>query len=216
LPHRNRVDPWGRLIATTARGAWFGNRGCLHDRNGRITDRRPPTDAWIICRLAFKNRRRPLLQPGRYTELFFLDEATALAAGHRPCGECRHEDLRRFGAAWPGAPAGGCARAGEIDAVLKRERRRDRGEGRFRWLGAGAAPADGLMFCLAERPEEAFLASGGQLWRWTPFGYEAGMALALTFRAVLLTPPSTAAAIARGYRPQIHPSVGGNMIPRHH
>src|SRR5690606_30655602 len=112
--------PWGRLIATPARCAWFGNRGCLHDRSGTIRDRAPPTDAWIICLLRFKGRRRALLQPGRYTELFFLDEATALAAGHRPCGECRRADLRRFGAAWRGdADGSSLALAWEIDAKLR-------------------------------------------------------------------------------------------------
>src|ERR1043166_5153052 len=97
MPHRNRVDPWSGLIETPARGAWYGNRGCLHDRTGRITGRKPPTDAWIICLLEFNGRRRtPLLQPGRFTELFFLDEATAFAAGHRPCALCRREDYKRF------------------------------------------------------------------------------------------------------------------------
>jgi hypothetical protein len=206
MPHRNRVDPFGRLIATAARGAWFGNRGCVHDRNERITDRTPPTDAWIICALEFKGRRRKLLQPGRYTELFFLDEATALAAGHRPCGECRHADLRCFGRAWPYAPAGGYALARDIDAVL-REERGSAGERRLRWIDPARLPADGLMFVRRDAPHEALLAARGALWRWTPFGYEGPVPWTGRERVALLTPSSTARAIERGYPVEIHRSA---------
>jgi hypothetical protein len=208
MPHRNRVDPWGRLIETPARGAWFGNRGCLHDRNGRITDRKPPTDIWIICRLQFKGRRRPLLQPGRFTELFFLDEATALAAGHRPCGECRRAELRRFGALWPGRPPSApYALARDIDAVLKRERADRGGEARIRWLDPGDPPADGLMFEPLADAAAALLSARGGLWRWTPGGYDGPLAWGARMPVRLLTPPSTAAAIAAGYAVQIHPSA---------
>jgi len=94
MPHRNRVTPFSELV-DTGRGLVFGNRGCLHDAPGEI--RRPfQGTRWIACRLDFKGRRRELLQPGRYTELFFLDDATALAAGHRPCRECRYGDYRTF------------------------------------------------------------------------------------------------------------------------
>ncbi len=96
MPLRNRVTPLGELIADPARGLVYGNRGCLHDRNGNIV-RRFQVKRWIACRLEFKGRRRvDKLQPGRYTELFFLDEATAFAAGHRPCAECRRDDYNRF------------------------------------------------------------------------------------------------------------------------
>jgi hypothetical protein len=91
MPLRNRVTPFGDIIATEARGLLFGNRGVLHDAEG-ILVRAWQVRRWIDCRLEFKGRRRPLLRPGRFTELFFLDEATALAAGHRPCAECRRED----------------------------------------------------------------------------------------------------------------------------
>ena len=95
MPHKNRVDPFKLLHAVPQRGAWFGNRGCLHDRHGKVKWLQK-TDRWIICELEFKNRRRPLLQPGKYTELFFMDEATALAAGHRPCMECRRPSAKQF------------------------------------------------------------------------------------------------------------------------
>jgi hypothetical protein len=100
MPLQNRVSPLSELIADPARGLVYGNRGCLHDDEGRIR-RRWATKRWIACRLEFRGRRRErLLQPGRYTELFFLDEATAFAAGHRPCAECRREDYVRFGELW--------------------------------------------------------------------------------------------------------------------
>lgn len=95
MPFKNRVDPFKLLHAVPQRGAWFGNRGCIHDREGNIKWLQK-TDRWIICELSFKERRRPLLQPGKYTELFFMDEATALAAGHRPCMECRRPAAKKF------------------------------------------------------------------------------------------------------------------------
>jgi hypothetical protein len=205
--HRNRVDPFGRLIETPARGAWYGNRGCLHDRRGRITDRKPPVDQWIICVLEFKNRRRTLLQPGRFTELFFLDEATGLAAGHRPCGECRHVDLRRFGSFWPGRWPRGYALAREMDEVMKVERLARDSATRCRVLDPAQPPADGLMFALEREPGRAVLAVRGKLWGWTPFGYEGPLSWARREPARLLTSPSTAAAIANGYSPHIHPSA---------
>src|ERR1041385_996458 len=99
MPRQNRVTPWGTIIADPARGSLLGNRGVLHDAQGRIV-RSWRVKAGIACRLAFRGRRRPLMQPNRWTELFFLDEATALAAGHRPCFECRREAALRFKTAW--------------------------------------------------------------------------------------------------------------------
>jgi len=95
MPLKNRVDPFKLLHAVPQRGAWFGNRGCIHDKHGNIKWLQK-TDRWIICELEFKDRKRPLLQPGKYTELFFMDEATALAAGHRPCMECRRPAAKQF------------------------------------------------------------------------------------------------------------------------
>ena len=123
MPLQNRVTPLGDLIADPARGLVYGNRGCLHDTTGTIR-RRYAVRRWIACRLEFRGwQRGPLLQPGRFTELFFLDEATAFAAGHRPCALCRHDDYRRFVAFWRdrhGGPAG----ADDIDARLHEERHR--------------------------------------------------------------------------------------------
>ena len=211
MPHRNRVDPWSQLIETPSRGAWFGNRGCLHDKNGRITDRKPPVDAWIICLLEFKGRRRTLLQPGRYTELFFLDEATALAAGHRPCGECRHDDLRRFGACWPHKRKNEAfALAAEIDPILGRERADPEHPDRVVTIDPSRPPPDGVMLALMDDPsDDALLCAGGALWRWSPEGYGEKVPWTAPVAALLLTPPSTVRAIANGFRPQIHPSALG-------
>src|SRR4051812_29585440 len=153
MPLQNRVTPFGELIADPARGLVYGNRGCLHDDAGRIR-RHHDGRRWIACRLRFKDwHRSPLLQPGRFTELFFLDEATAFAAGHRPCALCRREDYARFLALT------GAAGADAIDARLHAERGR-----RHR---AGDLP-DGAF---VERDGEAWLVRGDALRRWTPAGY---------------------------------------------
>src|SRR5215208_6069555 len=121
MPRQNRVTPLGELIADPARGLVYGNRGCLHDAEGRIR-RRYAGKRWIACRLRFRGwHRHPMLQPGRFTELFFLDEATAFAAGHRPCALCRRDDYNRFVSMWrelyPGTPG-----ADAIDSRLHAER----------------------------------------------------------------------------------------------
>src|ERR1700679_840903 len=118
---RNRATPLGEVIADPARGLVYANRGCLHDAQGRLR-RRYNGRRWIACRLQFKGRRRsPLMMPGRYTELFFLDEATAFAAGHRPCAECRREDYNRFTGLWDPPPPGQHG-ADEMDLQLHAER----------------------------------------------------------------------------------------------
>ena len=99
---QNRVRPDGEIITTHAKGTLMGNRGILHDDKQEIV--RPYAHkAWIICQLQFKDRKRTIMSPGRYTELFFLDEATALAAGHRPCYECQRERAQTFRGAWASA-----------------------------------------------------------------------------------------------------------------
>ena len=114
---QNRVTPTGEIISHAARGHLMGNRGCLHDDDGRLRQARWKTKAWITCRLEFQGRRRSIMTPGRYTELFFLDEATALAAGHRPCFECRREAAVAFRDAWREA-MGEISRISEIDSLL--------------------------------------------------------------------------------------------------
>ncbi len=127
---QNRVDPSGNLIITKARGQWLGNRGVIHDHDQKII--RPfKLDAWITCKLEFKGRKRPIMAPDRWTELFFLDEATSFAAGHRPCFECRREDAVKFKSSWlkgnPGYNFNEKTSIREIDKILHKERiNRDR------------------------------------------------------------------------------------------
>lgn len=120
---QNRVNPEGEICFSSEKGTLMGNRGCLHDDEQKIrySSKR---DAWVTCLLSFKERRRKLMQPGQYTELFFLDEATALAAGHRPCAECRRERYKQFLAAWPSLGDG--IRAADVDRALKQERAKDK------------------------------------------------------------------------------------------
>jgi len=167
---QNRASPLGTLHAVVERGAWMGNRGCLHDARGQIL-RGWAGRRWITCQTRFKGRRRNLMQPGRYTELFFLDEATACAAGHRPCAECRRADYRRFAELWAqvfGSGDRNISTADQIDLALHRSRL----DGRIRRTGR-AAMADlpsGAMVLLDGAP--ALVARGG-LWRWSFGGYTA-------------------------------------------
>src|SRR3954449_4293664 len=124
MPKQNRVTPFGEIIAIPERGTFMGNRGVLHDAEGRIR-RAWQLQRWIVCVLEFRGRQRTVMAPGRYTELFFLDEATALAAGHRPCAECRHARFLDFCNAWGKANPGEGRRsrptADEIDRRLHAE-----------------------------------------------------------------------------------------------
>jgi hypothetical protein len=193
VPRQNRVSPLGELIATPARGLVYGNRGCLHDAQGRIR-RHHATRRWIACRLRFRGwHREPLMQPGRFTELFFLDEATAFAAGHRPCALCRREDYDRFRALLgePGADA--------LDARLHEER------GRLRDAELASLP-DGAFVLLEGEP---WLVRGDALRCWTPAGYAERRARG-TGTAQLITAPSLAAVLAQGWSgavPLLHPSA---------
>lgn len=208
MPRQNRVDPYGNLITTSARGTLMGNRGCLHDADGRLTRRQWTTQAWIACRLSFKGRRRTIMAPGRYTELFFLDEATALAAGHRPCGECRRDAYRRFKAAW----CAGNRRYGldvevpihAIDRIIHAERVGGRRHGPIR-IALGDLP-DGV-FIHDEETGAPWLTAGHRLIRWSPFGYDISRPRPASGTVNLITPASIVAALAAGYRAGVHPTA---------
>ncbi len=210
-PRRNRVTPLGELIATPARGAWMGNRGRLHDAGGRVVRTVVPSyRAWVTCRLEFRGRRRPLMAPGRYTELFFLDEATALAAGHRPCGECRRADYRRFRTAWLSGNVGRGldqdAPMRAIDRELDADRRAPGGRRRTFEAPLGTLP-DGTFVELAGEP---WLVWRGRLAPWTPAGYRTPVSSGSPATIVtVVTPRSTVAAIAAGYAPAVHPTADG-------
>ena len=194
---QNRVSPFGLLEAAPARGTLMGNRGCLVNARGELV-RRWQLDRWITCVLEFKGRRRrPLMAPGRYTELFFLDEATACAAGHRPCHECRRADAEEFLAAWRAVHPRD-RRLAQVDERLHRERTRAAHP-----AVACAELPDGAMVSLDGR---AWLVVDGGLRAWTHGGYTDARPRPPE-RATVLTPPSIAAAMRAGWRPAIHPSA---------
>ena len=202
MPARNRVTPCGRIVATAHRGTLMGNRGVLHDDEGRLL-RDFQLRRWIACRLEFKGRRRALLQPRRWTELFFLDEATAIAAGHRPCAECRRADFRRWQAAWAAAHPGAPANADALDARLHRDRLTD--ERRKRTFEAAATDLpSGAMVVVDGAP---WLVSDGALFAWTHGGYGDSRPLRPAERLVVLTPAAAVATLAAGYAPALHPSL---------
>jgi hypothetical protein len=204
MPLQNRVTPFGELVADPARGLVYGNRGCLHDEHGTIR-RRYAGRRWIACQLRFRGwRRSPLLQPGRFTELFFLDEATAFAAGHRPCALCRRADYDRFGELWraihPGVDGADAIDARLHDERLDGSRRRRHHSARFEDLPDGA-------FVLHDG--RALLVLGGSLLAWTPSGY-VDPAPRPTGTATVLTPPSLVAVLRAGWTsllPVLHPSA---------
>jgi SAM-dependent methyltransferase len=201
MPLQNRVTPLGTLIADPARGLVYGNRGCLHGDDGRVR-RRYDGKRWIACRLRFRGRRRhPLMQPGRFTELFFLDEATAFAAGHRPCAECRRADYVRFAALM------GQAGADAIDAQLHAERVDPESRAQRRYDASLDDLPDGAFVLRDGTP---WLVHGHALLRWTPSGYGARVPRPAGERSDLITPPSLLAVLRAGWRPVVpllHPSA---------
>jgi hypothetical protein len=203
MPLQNRVSPFGELISTPARGLFMGNRGGrFHTDAKTLTERRWASRQWICCVLDFKNRQRDVW--GRfYTELFFLDEPTALAAGHRPCFECRRADALRFAEAWRRV---GRLRArpmaGAMDRVLHAERLAGRTK-RLHRRDIGSLP-DGTFVALEA---DAFAVRGNALLHWTPNGYDARRKRPRNGLADVLTPPAILAVLAAGYQPRWHPSA---------
>ncbi len=203
MPLQNRVTPFGELIATPARGLFFGNRGGrFHSNAKKLTARRWASRQWICCVLDFKGRQRDVW--GRfYTELFFLDEVTALAAGHRPCFECRRKEAEAFAEAWRKAQKlRARPTAGEMDEVLHRERLDGRAK-RLHRLGIDDLP-DGTFVALEEG---AFAVRGDALLRWTPQGYDTRRPRPRGVIVDVLTPLSILAVLAAGYEPRWHPSA---------
>ena len=208
MPRRNRVTPLGELVSDPARGLVYGNRGCLHDRTGAIV-RSYQVRRWIACRLDFGDRRRsPLMQPGRYTELFFLDEATALAAGHRPCAECRREDYVSFVEHW-GARHPDERTADAIDLRLHAERLEPETRARrLHDVEVGSLP-DGAFVL---RDSEPYVVAGSSLLRWTPGGYTVRVPRPNRGSARTITPPSLVEHLrdrSGSALPLLHPSATG-------
>jgi hypothetical protein len=190
-PLQNRVDPFGEFHAVAARGEFLGNRGGrLHGPDRTLGRRRWTSKRWIVCVCEFRGRRRDVWGEG-YTELFFFDEPTALAAGHRPCFECRRNAAKAFAAAFPGEAKD----ADAMDVVLHRERL----DGRLKrlWRGRLAALPDGAFVAIDGRPHAL---RDGKLWPWSFAGYGAPIAFDAIQDVDVVTPPSTVAVLASGYR----------------
>lgn len=202
MPLQNRVTPFGEVIAHPARGLFTGNRGIIHDPATKtLLRRRWATKAWICCRLAWKGVRRDPMAGRSWTELFFLDEATAFAAGHRPCFYCRRQDAIAFRDAWAKGQGIAPPRAPDMDAMLHAERLDGRKKRLYRVPGPVALLPDGVMVAAAS---SAYLIRGGRLLLWSERGYSDAAADA----EAMLTPPSIVKAFISGYRPSLHPSAG--------
>lgn len=197
-PLQNRVDPFGEIVAIAARGTLMGNRGGHFHRDDKTLGRRRfASKQWICCVLDFKNRQREVMGAG-YTELFFLDEVTGFAAGHRPCFECRRKDALAFAECWskprPSAP--------EMDAVLHLQRLDGRAR-RLHRLPFEKLP-DGAIISL---DGAAFAIRGDTLLPWSPSGYTTPRARQAVSIADVLTPPAILAVLRAGYPPRWHPSA---------
>ena len=201
-PLQNRVTPLGDIIATPHRGMFTGNRGIIHDPRTKTLTRRWASRAWLTCVCEFRGRRRQVMGGRSWTELFFLDEATALSAGHRSCFFCRRDNAVRFRAAWEEGNGVRRVLARDIDAVLHRER-----------LSGAKKRMHALPMSLQELPDGAMLQEGAESYlvlqsralKWSPAGYR--NAPNAIKDAMLLTPPSTLRALSAGYRPVLHKSA---------
>lgn len=204
MPLQNRVLPSGEIVAVEARGMLMGNRGgVLHGGDRRLGARRWASAQWISCVLAFKGRRRSVMTPGRYTELFFLDEATALASGHRPCFECRREAAKHFASCWAQAAGPGARpRAGEIDRVLHTERICAAGTQRRHRHEIAGLPAGTIV--LDEETGRFMLIADDSLRPWSAHGYGPPQPRPRRGSVWVLTPPSIIGAMKCGYRPIVH------------
>jgi hypothetical protein len=209
MPRQNRVNPFGEIISTPERGTFMGNRGVLHDAEGHL--QRPwQVKRWLACVLEFRGRKRKVMTPNRYTELFFLDEATSLAAGHRPCAECRHARFLAFCKAWkarhPGNNSAQRPTADEIDRCLHVERvTANRSKNSFSAIIDGLS--DGVFVTVEAWGKQAYLVWGNHLIEWSPGGYRQRYPRPSGKMVRVLTPKSTVEVIRAGYVPEIHPSV---------
>jgi hypothetical protein len=209
MPRQNRITPFGEIVATPERGTFMGNRGVLHDAEGRIRWAWQ-LKRWIVCVLEVRGRQHQVMTPGRYTELFLLDEATALAAGHRPCAECRHARFVAFCNTWGKAHSvGGTAArptAQQIDDRLHAERvASDRSKRSF--VAALDEWPDWVFVAVAAWGAVPYLVQGNYLLAWSPGGYGERRRRPKGGEVQVLTPKSTVGTIRAGYVPEIHPSA---------
>ncbi len=206
MPLQNRVNPLGEIIAVDARGTFMGNRGIIHDyRTRQLLSRRWQHQAWICCVLSFKDYQHPIMGRSAYTELFFLDEATALSAGHRPCAYCRRGEFNAFKSAWMSGQHQDPERfisVPSIDRHLHRERVTRRRE-QIQFSAPWSALPDGTM---VKGEAGAMLIWDGKLHPWQPEGYQTSRTRPVSGDTMVLTPRSIVAALRAGYLPAVHPS----------
>jgi hypothetical protein len=198
MPRQNRVTPFGEIVATPERGTFMGNRGLLHDTQGRIR-RTWRLERWLICLLEFRGRRRTVMTPGQYTELFFLDEATALAAGHRPCAECLRDRFNAFSKAWAEGNPGSTGRitATAVDRQLHLEHLAPDDTKRCFEADLVSLP-DGVFVQNGVWGESAWLVQGSWLLAWSPGGYTKRKRRPKRERVSVLTPRSSVETIRQG------------------
>lgn len=203
MPLQNRVTPLGDIVAAPERGLFTGNRGIIHDSQSRtLLKRRWAGRAWLLCVLSFRGVRRSVMAPHTWTELFFLDEATGLAAGHRPCFFCRRAAALAFQERFPIHAQGAKPKAPEIDKVLHAERLQDNRKRLHALTSPAADLPDGAMILQDGAPH---LILRGLALRWSLSGYNAPVSALDS--AHLITPPSTVAVLRAGYQPRLHPSA---------
>jgi hypothetical protein len=213
MPLQNRVEPGGSIFATSSRGTFMGNRGgVLHNAKREIV-RQYASRRWITCLLEYKGRRRSVMSQGHYTELFFLDEAVALAAGHRPCAECRRERFNAFKAAWArsgNSPGGSSPLADEIDLELHRTRI-DRKKGKIAFMASLSSLPDG---CFVQIEASSYLVWRDTLLLWSPEGYKEEHHRPGNLSVAVLTPEPVVRCIRNGYSPEIHSSLHAEGLQR--
>ncbi len=204
MPLQNRVSATGSIERSNARGTLMGNRGVLHNSKKEVVHQFR-NKAWITCLLEFKGRQRQLMSPGAYTELFFLDEVTAFAAGHRPCAECRRKNYNDFRASWSVGnkwDGGATVRAPEIDSVMHEER--IEGGKKLTWKGELAELPHGAMF---QVDGETYAVCDGVPMQWSFDGYREAAGKNFPNMVDVLTPHSVVSAFSAGYRPEFHSSA---------
>jgi hypothetical protein len=203
MPLQNRVDPFGKVFRTSARGTMMGNRGGVLHNSDREIVRGYKSRRWIACVLEFKGRHREVMSERRYTELFFLDEATAFAAGHRPCAECRRERFNAFKVAWRRAKGlESLPFADEMDLALH-PARIDGGK-KVTYQAAISSLPDG---CFVQIKGRAYLVRGDALLLWTPEGYARRESRSADLRVTVLTPKPIVDCLRHGYRPEVRTSA---------
>lgn len=206
MPLQNRVDPWGNLNAVESRGAFLGNKGVLHNENKKIIATHK-IKGWVTCLLEFKDRHREVMTPKRYTELFFLDEATAFSAGHRPCAECRRTRYNEFKEKWLLANVdllkGKKPNAPNIDTIIHQERISKKQK--VTYTSALNSLPDGTMI---EINSKAYLIWESKLFEWSYSGYiESELHYSMKDKVIVLTPKSYVKTFSKGFLPTVHKSI---------